>query len=103
MARTTKIRVKQDGDATLILVLARHPMETGRRIDKLTQAKIPAHHIQKMTFYVNDIEVAATNLGIAVSKDPLVGIKVKKLKKGAKVEVKWSDNQGERGSAETII
>ena len=103
MARQTRMRTKTAGGSTEILVLVNHPMETGLRTDRKTKEKIPAHFIQKMTFAVNGKDVAVADLGVAVSKDPLVGIKVKGAKKGDKVKVTWSDNKGESGSAEGTV
>ncbi len=103
MARQTRIRTKTQGGATEVLVLVSHPMETGQRKDPKTKENIPAHFIQKMTFTVNGKEVAVADLGVAVSKDPLVGIKLKSAKKGDKVKVAWSDNKGESGNAEATV
>ncbi len=103
MARTTKIKARSRGGATEILVLVSHPMETGQRKDKKTKKKIPAHYIQKMTFTMNGKTVADADLGPAVSKNPVVGVRLAGAKKGAKVKVSWSDNKGESGSAETSI
>ena len=99
MARATKIKTRAKGDETEILVLVQHPMETGQRVDKKTKEKIPAHYIEKMVFNVGGKQVAEANLGPAISKGPLVGIRVKKLKKGTKIDVSWSDNKGEKGAA----
>jgi sulfur-oxidizing protein SoxZ len=103
MARLTKIKTRAKGKETEILVLVNHPMETGQRVDKKTKKKIPAHHIQKMTFTVGGKQVADASLGPAVSKNPLVGIRVKDAKKGTKVSVSWTDNKGERGEATGTI
>ena len=100
MARQTRMRIKQQDGAAEVLVLVNHPMETGLRTDRKTKKKIPAHFIQKMTFRLNGKEVAVADLGIAVSKDPLVGIRIKGVKAGDKVKVSWSDNKGESGEAE---
>lgn len=102
MARQTRMRTKSQDGATEILVLVNHPMETGQRTDPKTKEKIPAHFIQKMTFSVNGKEVAVADLGVAVSKDPLVGVRVKG-KAGDKVKVTWSDNKGETGEAEGTV
>jgi sulfur-oxidizing protein SoxZ len=103
MARTTQIRAKlQDGTAD-IKVRVTHPMETGQRVNPTTKEKIPAHFIQKMTFALNGKEVAVTSLSQAVSKDPLVGVRVKGAKAGDKVKVTWNDNLGESGTAEATI
>ncbi len=103
MSRQTRIRTKTQDSATEVLVLVSHPMETGQRVDPKTKEKIPAHFIQKMTFTLDGKEVAVANLGVAVSKDPLVGVKIKGAKAGAKVKVTWSDNKGESNTAEATV
>ena len=103
MARQTRIRTKTQDGATEILVLVNHPMETGQRADPKTKEKIPAHFIQKMSFTLNGKEVAVADLGTPVSKDPLVGIKIKGAKAGDKVKVTWSDNKGESNNAEATV
>ena len=103
MARQTRMRTKNQGGMTEILVLVNHPMETGQRTDPKTKEKIPAHFIQKMTFSLNGKEVAVADMGVAFSKVPLVGIRVKGAKSGDKVKVSWSDNKGESGEAESTI
>lgn len=99
MARLTKIKTRKRGDTTEILVLVNHPMETGRRKNKKTKQKIPAHYIQRMTFELNGKVVAEANLGAGVSKNPLTAITVKGGKAGDKVKVSWTDNKGESGGA----
>lgn len=103
MARQTRMRTKPVNGGAEVLVLVNHPMETGQRVDRKTKEKIPAHWIQKMTFTLNGKEVAVADLGVAVSKDPLVGIRVPGAKAGDKVKVTWSDNKGESGSAEATV
>jgi sulfur-oxidizing protein SoxZ len=103
MAALTKIKTRTQGDATEVLVLVNHPMETGNRKDKKTGGKIPAHYIQKMTFEHNGAAVAEANLGPAVSKNPLTAISLKGAKAGDTVKVSWSDNKGESGSAEATV
>jgi sulfur-oxidizing protein SoxZ len=101
--KQTKIRTKTQDGVTDVLVLVSHPMETGLRTDPKTKEKIPPHFIQKMSFILNGKEVASSDLGTAVAKDPLIGIKLKGAKPGAKLKVTWSDNKGESGSEETTI
>lgn len=103
MSMSTKIKVKRSGKGALILTLVKHPMETGQRVNKQTKKKIPAHYIQKMTFYVGGKKVAEANLGPAVSKDPLVGIEVDRASVGDKVKVTWTDNNGKSGSAVSVV
>ena len=103
MARLTRMRTRIKGKDTEVLVLVSHPMETGQRKDKKTKKKIPEHYIQKMTFTLNGKEVAVADLGVAVSKDPLIGVRIKGAKAGDKVKVAWSDNKGESGGTESIV
>lgn len=100
----TKIRTKTRDGVTDVLVLVDHPMETGLRSDpKDKSKKVPAHYIQKLTFSVNGKEVVSTDLGPAVSKDPLIGIKLKDAKPGDKIKINWSDNQGNSGGGEATV
>jgi sulfur-oxidizing protein SoxZ len=103
MARQTQIRAQMKDGAAEVRVRVTHPMETGQRVDRNTKKKIPAHYIQKMTFALNGKQVAVTDLGPAISKDPLVGVRLKGAKAGDKVTVTWNDNKGESGSAEATI
>ena len=101
--KQTKIRTKTQDGVTDVLVLVSHPMETGLRVDPKTKEKVPQHFIQKMSFFLDGKEVASSDLGTAVAKDPLIGIKLKGAKPGTKLKVTWSDNKGESASEETTI
>jgi sulfur-oxidizing protein SoxZ len=101
--KQTQIRTRTRGGVTDVLVLVNHPMETGLRTNPKTKEKVPPHFIQKITFYLNGKEVSSASLGPGVSKDPLVGIKLKSAKSGDKIKVIWSDNKGESGSEEATI
>ncbi len=101
--KRTRIRAKLiDDGAAEIFVLISHPMETGLRVNPQTKEKIPAHFIQKITFLLNNKEVAVADTGIAVSKDPLVSIRVN-AKPGDTVKVMWSDNLGDKDETEIVI
>jgi len=99
----TKIKARKKGNATEILVLVQHPMETGNRKDKKTKKLIPAHFIQTLTFSVNGKSVADASLSTGISKNPLIGIRVKSAKSGDKISVSWKDNKGETGGAKTTV
>ncbi len=100
----TRIRIKSaDDGSTEILALAQHPMETGQRVDRETKQKIPAHWIQKMTVSLNGKEIATADMGVAVSKNPVIGVRVKGAKPGDKVKVSWTDNKGEGDSSEADV
>lgn len=103
MARLTKIKTRAKNGGTEVLVLVNHPMETGQRVDPKTKEKIPAHFIQKLTVDLNGKPAAVADLGVAISKDPLIGVLLNNAKAGDKVKVSWTDNKGESGSADATV
>lgn len=98
MARKMKMRARQTGDITELLVRIQHPMETGLRKDKVTKKVIPAHFIQNMTVVHNGKKVVSCDTGIAVSKNPVMGFGLVGAKTGDKITLSWRDNTGESGS-----
>ena len=103
MEMPTKLKIRPKDGVTEILVLVSHPMETGQRVDAKTKEKVPAHFIQTLSIQLNGKDVAVADLGVAVSKDPLIGISVAGAKKGDKVNVSWSDNLGNKGGADETV
>lgn len=99
----TKIKTRPKDGATEILVLVDHAMETGLRVDPKTKEKIPAHWIQKLTVELNGKTVADVDMGVAISKNPLITVAVKGAKAGDKVKVNWSDNKGEKGGGDATV
>ncbi len=98
MARKMQMRARKVGDIAELMVRVTHPMETGLRKDKKTGKKIPAHFIDKMSITHNGKLVVEADLGIAISKNPIMGFGLKGAKTGDKVSVTWKDNKGEKGS-----
>ena len=103
MARKMKMRARQTGDIAELLVRIQHPMETGMRKDKATRKIIPAHHIENMTVIHNGKKVVSCDIGIAISKNPVMGFGLKGAKNGDEVTVRWKDNKGESGSETKTI
>jgi sulfur-oxidizing protein SoxZ len=103
MAEPMRIRATMAGDVADIKVLMNHPMETGQRKDAKTGQLVPAHFIQDVTATINGVSVLSANLGSGVSKNPYLGFKVKGPKAGDKVVVNWTDNKGDKNTAETVI
>jgi sulfur-oxidizing protein SoxZ len=99
----TKIKTRPKDGNTEILVLVNHPMETGQRVDAKTKEKIPAHWVQKLTVELNGKTVADVDMGVAISKDPLIAVAVKGAKSGDKVKVSRSDNKGEKGGSDAVV
>jgi sulfur-oxidizing protein SoxZ len=102
--REMKMRARNIGNGvTELMVLIKHPMETGLRRDKVTLKLIPAHFIQKMNVDLNGKPAADADLSQAISKNPIMGFGLMNAKNGDKVKVSWSDNEGESGWEETTI
>ncbi len=100
---TTKIKIKKKSDGHDVLVLAKHPMETGNRKDKKTGKLVPAHYITTMNFAVNGNNIVEASLSVGVSANPLIGTSLKDLKAGDTVSVSWVDNQDGGESAEATV
>ena len=92
---TIKIRAKESKGAVTVKALMKHPMETGQRKDKKTGGKIPAHFIQEVVAKANGEQVITVHWGPAVSKNPYLTF-VYNGSKGDKVELTWTDNQGNK-------
>ena len=103
MAEPMKIRASMQGDVADVKVLFNHIMETGLRKDAKTGQLVPALYIQEVTATINGATVMTANWGTGVSKNPLVGFKVKGAKAGDKVAVSWVDNTGDKRTDEATI
>lgn len=103
MANAMKIRATMEGDSANIKVLMNHPMETGQRKDAKTGKTVPAHFIQQVSAALNGKNVLDAQWGVAISKNPFLGFKVKGAKAGDKVTVNWMDNEGEKSTAEATV
>lgn len=100
---STKLKIKKKTNGHDILVLAKHPMETGLRTDKKTGQVVPAHYITTMLFKVNGNQVSEVSLSQAVSANPLVSISLSNLKAGDVVSASWVDNKDASGEAEGTV
>lgn len=98
-----KIRAKLEGDQTVVKCLMTHPMETGSRKDRTTNALVPAHFIQEVVFKWKDQVVLTANWSSGVSQNPYLSFRFIGGVAGDPVEIAWKDNQGERRSETTQI
>lgn len=103
MTESMKIRTRMVDGSAHIVVLIMHPMETGQRKDPRSGQVYPAHFIQNVVATVNDKPVMVAQWGPAISKNPLIGFRVKGAKPGDKLVVRWEDNKGEHADAEATI
>jgi len=103
MAASMKIRARMVDGTAQVVVLIMHPMETGQRKDPATGQAYPAHFIQSVTATVDGRTVMEAQWGPAISKNPLLGFRVRGAKAGDKVVISWEDNKGEKDRAEATI
>ena len=103
MTTLTRIRTRRKGGQTLVMVLVRHPMESGQRKDATSDRPVSAHYIQTMVFRLNGDVVAQAYLGPGVAANPPTSIVLAGAKAGDRITVRWSDNQGGSGGAQTVI
>ncbi|MFT5258398.1 MAG: sulfur-oxidizing protein SoxZ [Saprospiraceae bacterium] len=100
---STKIKIKQKPEGHDVLVLTKHPMETGQRVDKNSGEIVPAHHITSMLFAVNGTQITEVSLSRGTSANPLVAINLQNLTSGDTVSVSWVDNLDGSGAAEATV
>jgi sulfur-oxidizing protein SoxZ len=102
---TTDIRIRtrrRDGGID-VMVLLRHPMESGLRTDAAGRP-VPAHYITDASVSVDGRVVLEATLGIAVARDPLLTFRLEQdLHPDARLRVHWRDNHGTEQEAETRI
>lgn len=98
-----KVKAKFKDGVTRVRLLARHPMETGRRIDPHTQKPIPAHYIQELSCEYNGNRVFFAQLGPGVSKDPYMAFAFNGGEKGKTLKLRWNDNVGDTEVTEAVI
>ncbi len=105
MEKSIKIRARLKKDAvtgdtvTEVKTLISHPMETGRRKDQKTGELIPAHFIREVVCTWKEKEVMKALWSGGVSKNPYLAFRFKGAKEGDTVQISWTDNKGESGSA----
>lgn len=103
MTQLTKIRATMQDEMADIKILVIHPMETGQRKDPKTGELVPAHFIKNVTVTVGSKTVLEAQWSQAVSKNPYLGIRVRGVRAGDKVTVRWDDNKGGGETAETTL
>ncbi|MFA6311196.1 MAG: thiosulfate oxidation carrier complex protein SoxZ [Sterolibacterium sp.] len=103
MAEAIKIRATLNGDVAEVKARMAHIMETGLRKDQATGQVVPAHFIKQMVATLNGTVVVDAQWGFSVSKDPVVGFRIKGAKKGDKIAIKALDSKGGTLSGETSV
>jgi sulfur-oxidizing protein SoxZ len=101
MADPMRIRATLQGDIADVRILMRHPMETGTR--KTASGLVPMHFIQSVIVQHNGKTVLDAQWSQAVSRDPLLGLRVKGAKIGDKITVTWTDNKNDKRTDEVAV
>ena len=87
-----RLKVSKKDNFFDLKFLIRHPMETGRRVDKINNKLIPKDFIASLSVSINDKVVFDSHLSRSVSKNPFMHLKLKKLISGDIIHVNWIDN-----------
>ncbi len=103
MTNSVKIKARLKKGQHQIKMLFNHPMETGRRKDKLTGILIPEHYIQRILCEHNGRVVMSANWGKGIAETPYLSFWLLDGKIGDTIKVIWIDNRGESNSNETLI
>jgi len=98
-----RVKARLKNNITTVRVLAKHPMETGRRSDQDTGELIPAKYIQELTCEYQGNIVFLAQLGTSVSQNPFISFAFKGGQKGEAVKLRWNDNTGDINKTEAII
>ena len=88
-----RLKVSRKENLFDLKFLIRHPMETGRRIDKINNKLVPKDFIASLNVSINDKVVFGSHLSRSVSKNPFMHLKVQKLFAGDIIKVNWIDNK----------
>lgn len=102
MAAAIKIRaLVRDGLAD-VRVLVPHEMESGRRRDAAGQP-IPAWYVTELTVALNGRPVLQAHWGPAISKNPMLQLRLQGARPGDRITVSWVDSRGERRTDEAAV
>ena len=102
MSDPIRIRSRQRNGLTEVLLLMPHPMETGMRRDD-SGAFIAACFITDVKVVVAGRIVLEAQMSEAVSHDPLLSFRFRGGSAGDRIDVTWTDNQGDRRSDESRL
>ena len=97
-----KIRAKENSGVVTVKALMSHTMESGRRKDKKSGEKIPAHYISTVKVTAGDKTLLTADWTGSISKNPYLSFKFKGAS-GDKIKLEWTDSKGESDSAEAAV
>ena len=89
------------GESVEIRIAIQHPMETGFRFDNSGKS-IPKNTITNLVCRYNGAEVFRAEMGSGIAANPYLQFYIV-AKDSGNVEFSWVDDQGEKGSASSVI
>jgi sulfur-oxidizing protein SoxZ len=97
-----KIRATLQGDVADVRILMLHPMETGQRRDAKGEI-VPLHFIQNVVVTHNGKTVYEGQWSQAVSRNPVIRVRLRGARVGDKISVTWVDNSGDKRTDEAVV
>jgi sulfur-oxidizing protein SoxZ len=97
-----RIRARLRDGAVELLVLVPHPMETGRG-ERPDGASPAPNYIDGLAVWLGDVPVIRARLGMAVSRDPLISLRIAGAGRGDRLRVECTDNLGTSRSTEVVV
>jgi sulfur-oxidizing protein SoxZ len=98
-----KVKAKFKDGITHVRLLARHPMENGRRLDPRTNQPIPARFIQELSCEYHGHRVFFAQMGPGISKDPYLAFAFIGGAKDDTIKLRGNDNAGDVEITEAVI
>jgi len=98
-----KVKAKSKNNITTVRLLAKHPMETGRRTNKETGEIIPAKYIQQLSCEHQGKLVFMAQFGTSMSQNPYLSFAFEGGKKGDALQLRWNDNTGDIEKTDALI
>lgn len=102
MADPMRIRAASTDGLVKVRVLMSHNMETGLRKDPADKL-VPTHFIQSVTATWLGKTVLSAQWSPFISRNPYLEFNFKGGKKGEKIRITWTDNQGDTRTDEATI
>ena len=102
-SNSIKLKAKAGDGETTVKALIKHPMETGRRKDKVSGELVPSHYIREFTCTYQGEPVLTSEWGPTISMNPFLSFTFTGGAPGEQIEISWKDNTGDSDSASATI
>lgn len=96
------LRARLRDDVVEVRSRLRHPMETGRRVDRDGVA-VPRRFIREVVVRHGERVVLRAHWGTGVARNPDVECRFRGGQRGDIVTLSWTDSAGDSASAQTVV